>query len=108
MRTALDDAGEHANAARLKRGLLDVYTRTLEAEHRGTRCFRCHENLAVGLLHLGENAEAAVLLRTRLAALTRTIGADNEDTRTRTSGGTLSMHAREAPTHSRSRPPRHA
>ena len=78
MDEALGDAGEHAEAVRLQRGLLDVETRTLGSDHRST--LACASGLADSLSRLGEHAEAAVLLRTTLATQTRTLGPDAEVT----------------------------
>ena len=76
--TALQDAGEHAEAARLQRGVLDVRTRMLGPEHCVT--LACATNLARSLLLIGEHVEAAALLRTTLAARTRTAGPDDAGT----------------------------
>ena len=75
---ALGGAGEHAKAARLQRGILDVYTHVSGPEHPAT--LTSTSNLAGSLFSLGECAEAAVLLRTTLAARTRALGADDVDT----------------------------
>ena len=75
---AIGDAGEHAEAARLQRGALDVRTRVLGPEHLVT--LNSATNLAASLCQLGECAEAAVLLRTTLAVRAHTLGADDEDT----------------------------
>ena len=77
---ALCDAGEHAEAVRLKRGILAVQTRVFGPEHPLNLNSAC--NLAGSLSRLGECAEAAVLLRTALAARTRTVGPDDEITLT--------------------------
>ena len=77
---ALRAAGESAESARLRRGILDVRTRTWGPEHCNT--LDCASNLARSLIELGECAEAAVLLRTTLAAHIRTVGADNQSTLT--------------------------
>ena len=75
---ALAAAGEHAEAARLHRGIMDVRTRTWGPEHSITLISA--SNLAASLVRLGECAEAAVLLRTELAARTCTVGADDKGT----------------------------
>ena len=80
---ALETAGEHAEAARLQRGLLDVRTRTSGPEHHNT--LTCASNLASALLQLGEHAEAAEILRSTLAIETRTLGADDLGTLTTSS-----------------------
>ena len=74
---ALGSAGEHTGAAWLRRGVLDVRTRTLRSEHRST-------------LVCTSNAEAAALPRTVLAARARIAGADNEGTLA-TAGSLLGM-----------------
>ena len=75
---ALGAAGEHAEAVRLRRGILDDRTRVADPEHRGT--LDCASKLARSLLLHGECAEAAVLLRMTLAVETRTAGPDDEGT----------------------------
>ena len=75
---ALSAAGEHAEAVRLKRGILFFYTQTLGPEHCET--LTCASNLAASLGRLGECAEAAGLLRATLVARTRTIGVDDRAT----------------------------
>ena len=75
---ALGDAGEHADAARLQRGVLDARTRMLGPEH--CEALTCASNLAVSLIGHGECAEAVVLLLATLAARTRTLGADGQGT----------------------------
>ena len=78
--SALADAWEHAEAARLHRNILDVQTQTLGPEHSNT--LTCASDLAGALSRLGECAEAVVLLRTTLAARTRTLGPDDRNTLT--------------------------
>ena len=75
---AIGRAGEHAEATRLQRGLLDAHVRTLGPEHCKTLV--CASNLAASLVRLGEFAAGTVLLRTTLAMRTRTVGADDEGT----------------------------
>ena len=75
---ALGAAGEHAEAVRLQRGILDVSTRTLGPDH--PYALACASNVATSLVHLGGCAVAAVLLRTTLAARTRTLGPDDANT----------------------------
>ena len=76
---ALSAAGEHAEAARLQRSILDVRTRTLGPDHRETLISA--SNLAASLVHLGECAEVAALLQSTLAVRTRTLGSDEPGTR---------------------------
>ena len=76
--TALDAAGERAEAVRLKRDILDARTQTLGPEHYTTLDSACA--LAASLSQLGECAETAVLLQTTLAALIRTAGPDDKGT----------------------------
>ena len=71
------DAGEHAEAVRLQRGILDVETRVYGAEHLNILIAASN---AVSLLDLGECAEAAVFLRLAFAVRTRTLRADDNMT----------------------------
>ena len=75
---ALADAGEYTEAARLQRGLLNVYTRATGPKHH--EALHSASNLAGSLMQLGECAEAAVLLRTTLAVRTRTLGTEDQAT----------------------------
>ena len=73
---ALSSAGEHAEATRIFRGILDVHTRMLGPDHLST--LDCATNLGSSLVRLGECAEAVVLPRTALTVRTRTAGADEQ------------------------------
>ena len=75
---AIATGGEHTEAARLRRSVLDTDTRAAKPEYCDT--LLSASNLAASLVCLGECTEAVVLLRTALAAQTRTLGVDDEGT----------------------------
>ena len=78
--TALGAAGEHEEAVRIQRTVLDAENRAWGPEHSST--LSSVSNLVASLLRHGERAEAVVLLRATLAIQTRTAGSDNVGTLT--------------------------